>query len=119
MFLQKLMVYVSALFMFVYMIGLHLTLRILHLIAPGFTKKVILKMGESITMTQNPRFRYEDWGLTFMSFTFIKTGARNTWQSLGQEAFLGGAAPDSPVAVYFSMCNFTISVPQTSYCVSV
>lgn len=77
------------------MLGLSLTLRILHFISPSLAKKQILRMGEKITMTQNPKFRYEDWGLTFMSFTFIKTASRHMWQSLGQEAFVGNKAPDS------------------------
>uniref|UniRef100_A0A672I3B9 Uncharacterized protein n=1 Tax=Salarias fasciatus TaxID=181472 RepID=A0A672I3B9_SALFA len=47
-----------------------------------FLFKQILKMGESITMTQNPRFKYEDWQL---------------WMTLGDEAFLGEQAPDTPV----------------------
>lgn len=72
-------------------------MRILHFISPSLSKKRILRLGEKITMTQNPRFKYEDWGPTFRSFMFVKFASKHMWLSLGQEAFVGRDAPDSPV----------------------
>uniref|UniRef100_A0A3B4AVM9 Iodothyronine deiodinase n=1 Tax=Periophthalmus magnuspinnatus TaxID=409849 RepID=A0A3B4AVM9_9GOBI len=83
--------------MFGYMVSLNLTLRIIYFVSPNIFKKVTLSMGKKLTMTQNPNFTFEDWGLTFMSLSFIKTVSHILWLSMGQEAFEGGAAPDSPV----------------------
>uniref|UniRef100_A0A3Q4A8F7 Iodothyronine deiodinase n=1 Tax=Mola mola TaxID=94237 RepID=A0A3Q4A8F7_MOLML len=83
--------------MFCFMIGLNFLLGIMRLIAPSLARKITLRMGEKTTMTQNPNFKYEDWGLTFASMNMVRTACHHMWLSLGQEAFVGGAAPDSPV----------------------
>ncbi|TDH08431.1 hypothetical protein EPR50_G00097740 [Perca flavescens] len=97
MYLQRLMVYLSTTCMFCYMIGINIIILIMRYISPSLTKKILLKMGEKTTMTQNPNFKYEDWGQTFGSVIFFKTVSQYMWLSLGQEAFLGGDAPDTPV----------------------
>lgn len=108
MFAQKVMVYLSTGGTFCYMLLLNLTLTIIRLISPNLAKKIILKIGEKVTMTQNPNFKYEDWGLTFCSMKFVKTASHHLWLSLGQEAFEGGDAPDSPVV--------TMEGKETSIC---
>lgn len=97
MFAQKVMMYLSIGGTFFFMLGVNLTLAITHLISPNLAKKIILKLGEKTTMTQNPNFKYEDWGLTFFSGKFVRTASYHMWLSLGQEAFEGADAPDSPV----------------------
>uniref|UniRef100_A0AAY5K5R5 Iodothyronine deiodinase n=1 Tax=Esox lucius TaxID=8010 RepID=A0AAY5K5R5_ESOLU len=72
-------------------------LVLLNWISPSLTKKLLLNMGRKSFMTQNPKFKYEDWGPTFMSLNFIKTVIGYIWTNLGQEAFVGNKAPDSPV----------------------
>ncbi|KAG7513649.1 type I iodothyronine deiodinase [Solea senegalensis] len=110
MFLQKLRVYVWTTCVFVFMLALIVTLRIMHFISPYVTKKMIVKVGQKTTMTENPLFTYEDWGPTFMSQIFLKTASKHMWLSLGQEAFTGGDAPDSPVVTMdgerTSVCKF-------------
>uniref|UniRef100_H3BXL0 Iodothyronine deiodinase n=1 Tax=Tetraodon nigroviridis TaxID=99883 RepID=H3BXL0_TETNG len=97
MWLQKVAVYLSAAGMVCYMLLLNGVLRILQVVWPALAKKIILKLGEKVTMTQNPRFKYDDWGSTFASMAFVRTVCDNMWLSLGQEAFVGLEAPDSAV----------------------
>lgn len=94
---HKAAVYLSAAGMLCYTLVLNGVLRILQLVWPALAKKIVLKLGEKVTMTQNPRFKYEDWGATFASAAFVKAVFCNIWWSLGQEAFVGLEAPDSPV----------------------
>ncbi|KAG7235708.1 hypothetical protein INR49_002338 [Caranx melampygus] len=108
MFVQKVLLYLSTACLFCYIVAVHIIITIMHFISPGFTKKQILKMGEKTTMTQNPKFKYEDWGPTFHSLQFVRTAFLTMWLSLGQEAFVGEEAPDSPVV--------TMDGDKTSVC---
>lgn len=116
MFLHKLVVFVSTAGLLCYMIGLNLVLWIINFISPSLAKKIILKMGEKVTMTQNPNFKYEDWGLTFTTANFVKATAKHMWLSLGQEAFVGLEAPDSPVVTMegknTTICSFVKGVDE-------
>ena len=97
MFLQRLTAYCLVIGKFCFMVGITLIIQILRLICPSLANKIVLKMGESSTMTQNPNFKFEDWAQTFGSKEYIKFAFRRLWMNLGQEAFVGGEAPDSPV----------------------
>uniref|UniRef100_A0A3B3D3K6 Iodothyronine deiodinase n=1 Tax=Oryzias melastigma TaxID=30732 RepID=A0A3B3D3K6_ORYME len=94
---SRLRLYLWAAGMLGYLLTLSVTLRSLQLVSPASVRKLLLRMGEKMSMTQNPRFRFEDWGPTFLSAAFIKAAFANVCLSLKQEAFVGGAAPDSPV----------------------
>ncbi|KAJ8375359.1 hypothetical protein SKAU_G00059390 [Synaphobranchus kaupii] len=93
----KLVVYLTSVFLVFFMVMQTLILRILSIVAPGLTKRIMLKLGERVTMTQNPKFKYEDWGPTFATLTFVKTVFGHIWLSLGDEAFVGDRAPDTPL----------------------
>lgn len=104
--LRKLSVYVAAATMILFAIAQMTLLKLLSFVSPGLMRKIHLKMGEKSTMTQNPKFRYEDWGPTFFSLRFIKTVLSVNWCSLGLEAFEGHAAPDTAI--------FTLDGQKTS-----
>uniref|UniRef100_A0A3P9JU82 Iodothyronine deiodinase n=1 Tax=Oryzias latipes TaxID=8090 RepID=A0A3P9JU82_ORYLA len=87
--LQHLGVCLRAAGMLCCLLTLNVTLRVLRFISPALVRKLLLKMGEKISMTHNPRFRYEDWGPTFLSAVFIKEVA-------GRWCSASGAAPDPP-----------------------
>ena len=97
MILQKLWIYLSLGCLFLSAILNVIVLRVLFAVWPAMAKKIVLKMGEKATMTQNPKFRFEDWGYSFGSYKSLKTIFRHIWLSLGQEAFVGWEAPDSQV----------------------
>lgn len=99
MLAQKAMVYLSTVGMFCFMLIANISINVVRLLSPSLAKSIAIRVGEKSTMTQNPKFKYEDWGLTFGSMNFVKAVCHNLWLSLGQEAFEGGKAPDSPVVL--------------------
>uniref|UniRef100_W5M5R7 Iodothyronine deiodinase n=1 Tax=Lepisosteus oculatus TaxID=7918 RepID=W5M5R7_LEPOC len=102
------------LFVFVLFIRLvmHLNfmLYVLSVVSPTLTKTILLKLGERSTMTQNPNFRYEDWGPTFYQLAFPKAVLAFLRKSLRDEAFVGHPAPDTAVLTLerekTSVCSF-------------
>lgn len=94
---RKLLVYLSAVAMICYAIVQMSLLKLISIISPGLAKTILLKLGKNFTMTQNPKFKYEDWGPTFFSPVFVKTVFTVNWCSIGVEAFEGYTAPDTPV----------------------
>lgn len=99
MLAQKAMVYLSTAGTFCFMLIVNISINVVHLLSPSLAKSIAMRVGEKSTMAQNPNFKYEDWGLTFGSMNFVKAVSHSLWLSLGQEAFEGGAAPDSPVVL--------------------
>ncbi|KAI1889242.1 hypothetical protein AGOR_G00177130 [Albula goreensis] len=95
--MRKLLVYLYSLCLVFFVFLQTLFLKTLSVISPELTKKVLLKMGEGVTMTQNEKFKLEDWGPTFYTWTFVKTVLQHTWKSVGEEAFVGYPAPDTPL----------------------
>lgn len=99
MLAQKAMVYLSTVGTFLFMLIVNISINVVQLLSPSLAKSIVMRVGEKATMTQNPNFKYEDWGLSFGSFSSVKAVCHSLWLSLGQEAFLGGDAPDSPVVL--------------------
>ncbi|CAL8253425.1 unnamed protein product [Merluccius merluccius] len=97
MILERLWVHLSLACLFCGALLQVFILRVLVVVRPSAAQKWLLKLGEMCTMAQNPRFRFEDWAPTFTSFASIRAIGAHLWLSLGQEAFVGGEAPDSPV----------------------
>lgn len=95
--MQRLIVYLTSILLVFYMLMQTLVLRMLSIVAPGLAKRILLKLGERVTMTQNPKFKYEDWGPTFATLTCVKSALGHLWISLGDEAFVGDRAPNTPV----------------------
>ncbi|KAJ8248186.1 hypothetical protein GJAV_G00239280 [Gymnothorax javanicus] len=95
--MRKLIIYLSCIFFVVRMLIRTLVLRILFFVAPGLAKRYLLNIGEKTTMTRNPRFKYEDWGPTFSSLNYVKALFFYQWVCLGDEAFVGERAPDTPI----------------------
>ena len=97
MILRKPRVYLDSICMIFFGTVSVCVLAVLRLISPRLAKKITIKVAERSTMPHNPLFKYEDWGPTFASFTFLKSIVGNAWHKLGQEAFVGAKAPDTPV----------------------
>ncbi|KAG7488793.1 hypothetical protein MATL_G00038500 [Megalops atlanticus] len=93
----KVCVYFKSAYLALFVLLQTLILKTLSIIAPSLTKKILLKLGEKATMTQNPKFKFEDWGPTFTTWAFIKSVLNQIWISLGEEAFVGNRAPDTTV----------------------
>lgn len=75
--------------------GLYVMFNLLYFFSPSFSKKQII--GENKEMAQNTKFKFDDWGPTFRSVAFLTSVLDGLWLSLGEEAFVGGEAPDPPV----------------------
>ncbi|MGH0174579.1 UNVERIFIED_CONTAM: hypothetical protein FKN15_009137 [Acipenser sinensis] len=93
----KLVVYLKYFFIVFLVIIQTIVFKALSFVFPDTTKKIILKLGEKTTMTQNPKFKFEDWGPTFWTLNFVKEAVVHAWKNTGDEAFVGGLAPNTPV----------------------
>lgn len=71
--------------------------KFMSLLFPQTLRKIVLKAGLKSTMTQNPKFKYEDWGPTFFTLEFVKTTFKHLLVSMGDEAFKGAFAPNTRV----------------------
>ncbi|GCB76503.1 hypothetical protein scyTo_0015503, partial [Scyliorhinus torazame] len=89
--------YVKALIIIVYVCVQTVIGKIMLLLFPEIVKKLVLKSGLKTSMTQNPKFKYEDWGPTFFSLRFVKTVARSLIMNCADEAFKGSPAPNTRV----------------------
>uniref|UniRef100_A0A4W4FRX7 Iodothyronine deiodinase n=2 Tax=Electrophorus electricus TaxID=8005 RepID=A0A4W4FRX7_ELEEL len=107
--IRRVNVYVSTLARACLALALSSLLKLLSVASPSLTKKIITSMGARSSMTQNPRFRYEDWGPSFVTLTFLKTVLEDLWCGLGEEAFEGYGAPDCALV---TMGGRTSSVHQ-------
>lgn len=99
MWAQKVMVYISTVGTFCFMLAINISINVVHLLSPSLATSIAMWVGDKATMTQNTNFNFEDWALTFGSMNSIKAVCRDLWLSLGQEAFEGAEAPDSPVVL--------------------
>nr|DBA17953.1 TPA: hypothetical protein GDO54_016256 [Pyxicephalus adspersus] len=61
------------------------------------TMASVLKSRFEMTGAHVPKFQYEDWGPTVFTFKFLWSVLQIMWLRLEDEAFLGGAAPNTPV----------------------
>lgn len=122
MWAQKAMVYISTTGTFCFLLLVNISISVVRLLSPGLAKSIVMRLGEQSTMAQNPNFKYEDWGLTFGSMNFVKAVSHSMWLSLGQEAFQGGEAPDSPVVLLSgaksSIGKFVRGAWRGPFCVS-
>ncbi|XP_078417764.1 type I iodothyronine deiodinase isoform X3 [Cetorhinus maximus] len=90
-------VYVETLTLVLYLCVQTLIGKVMLLFFPETVKRFVLKMGLKTTMSQNPKFKYEDWGPTFFTFRFVKVAARHLLMNCGDEAFKGLSAPNTRV----------------------
>uniref|UniRef100_W5M5Q0 Iodothyronine deiodinase n=1 Tax=Lepisosteus oculatus TaxID=7918 RepID=W5M5Q0_LEPOC len=108
--MEKLKVYLFSIFLVFVVFAQSLFFKILSVVSPTLTKTILLKLGERSTMTQNPNFRYEDWGPTFYQLAFPKAVLAFLRKSLRDEAFVGHPAPDTAVLTLerekTSVCSF-------------
>lgn len=71
--------------------------KFMSLLFPQTLRKIVLKAGLKSTMTQNPKFKYEDWGPTIFTMEFVKTVFKHLLVNMGDEAFKGAFAPNTRV----------------------
>uniref|UniRef100_H3ALR9 Iodothyronine deiodinase n=1 Tax=Latimeria chalumnae TaxID=7897 RepID=H3ALR9_LATCH len=95
--MSKILVYIRGISLMLFAYLLVLFGKVLLTFFPETGKKFLLEQGKKTTMTQNPKFRYEDWGPKHFSFRFLKAISYFTWRNLGDEAFVGQPAPNTPV----------------------
>ncbi|KAI4872260.1 hypothetical protein NFI96_007401 [Prochilodus magdalenae] len=72
-------------------------LKLLSVLSPALTRRIMLRIGELTTMTRNPLFRYEDWAPSFTTARFLEAVLQGWWSCLGDSAFEGHRAPDCPL----------------------
>ncbi|MBN3313301.1 IOD1 deiodinase, partial [Atractosteus spatula] len=108
--MERLKVYLFSTFLVFVVFAQSLFFKIVSVVSPTLTKTILLKLGERSTMTQNPKFRYEDWGPTFYQLAFPKAVLAFLRKSIRDEAFVGHPAPDTAVLTLerekTSVCSF-------------